>query len=235
VLKVIDNAKLNITINNNNSIAFRHQTHETSIQIDMPNNFDPSKIDFAGDANSTCLVDRKTKQTKNTGFGNRVEYSCQLTIPNTITEETDEFDYPIQMIYDNIILMPYPKKVKAWRDNYYEIFMNDSKKVYDKKNGTISFPYTINIERLASEGISPFQLEVTPDSMEADIQTDAISQGICTVPVSSLEDGENYIFIELTEKGCPPLSFPFTITYTAKKQPTKANFKISKTTQEFDE
>ena len=235
LLKVIENIKPSFTINDGKAVAFRHQMCETTLQVEMPANFNPSKIDFVNDANSVCLVDKTTMQNKMTTAGKRTEYSCKLTIPTGITEETAEFDYPIQISYDNITLMPCPTKVKAWRDNYYDIVMNDSKKVYDKKNGTISFPYSIEMERLSSEGLSPFELEATPNYLEAEIQEESTTQGVCIIPVSKLEDGENYLFIELTEKGCPPVSFPFTITYTAKKQPTKANFKISKTTQDIDE
>ena len=235
ILKVVENAKPSFTINDGKAVAFRHQTRETTLQLEMPANFDPSKVGFVTDENSPCIVDKTTMQNKMTTAGMRTEYNCTITIPATVTDESAEFDYPVQMSYDGITLLPIATKAKAWRDNYYDIVINDSKKVYDKKNGTISFPYTIEMERLSTEGITPFELEATPNYLEAEIQEGTTTEGVCIVPVSKLEDGENYLFIELTEQGCPPVSFPFTITYTAKKQPTKANFKISKTTQDIED
>lgn len=233
MLQVIDNVTMNLNINNDNDVAFRHQLYETTIKIDMPSVINPTKIDLMVDPNSGCIVDKISKQTKVTDYGNRAEYSCRLSIPDAISEEPSEFDYPIQMTYDNIKLLPYPKKVKAWRDNYYDIVINDGEKVFDKKNGLISFPYTINTERFSSEETSRFELSLSPESLDGELQRESTTRGVCIIPVLTLEEGENYMFIELTEQGCPPISFPFTITYNKskkQKQPTKADFKISKTT-----
>lgn len=236
MLQVLMDAKLNLHVNNDISIGFRHQMYETNIRVDMSSLLDPTKIDFIEDPSAGFIVDKLSKKTNMTADGNRAEYSCKLFIPSTLTEETKDFEYPIQMSYDNIKITPFSKKVKAWRDNFYDIVINDKEKAFDKKNGLLSFPYSVTMERLSTDVPTTFELEVTPDDLEAELQQTSTTQGTCVIPVTALEEGENYIFIELTEEGCPPISFPYTITFNkkGKKQPVKTDFIISKTITEFE-
>ena len=238
LMKVIDNLSFNLSINNGNDIAFRHQFYKTVIRIDMPTALSPSKVDIEVAPNSGCLIDKISKQPKETPDGNRAEYDCRLTIPNTITQNRSEFEYPIQLKYDNIHLLPIQKKVIAWHDKFYDITINDAEKELDKENELITFPYNIDVDRNANEDVVHFELKVLPDSLGVEIQTISTTRGKCKVPVSELNEGVNYIFIELTEQGCPPISFPFALTYTKpapkakRKTVAKEDFMINKKTQE---
>ena len=238
LLQVNDKLTFEISINNGSDIAFRHQSYETTVRIDMSPLLSPSKIDIAVDPNSGCLIDKISKQTKETGDGNRAEYTCRLTIPNTITEEPSEYEYPIQLKYDNISLLPFHQKVKAWHDKYYDIIINDAEKEFDQENGLITFPYNINAERYSNEDAVHFELIVLPDTLGVEIQKISTTRGVCKVPVSELNEGVNYLFFELTEQGCPSISFPFALTYTKpapkakRKTVAKEDFKINKKTKE---
>ena len=238
MLQVIENATLNLTINNGKNIAFRHQEYESTIQIDMPSTLNPSKIDIKVDPDSGCIIDKISKQTKKSDFGNRAEYTCRLTIPSSITEDPSEYDYLIQMTYDNILITPQHIKVKAWREMFYDVIVNDAEKGIDKKNGLLTFPYTIDTERQPNEEAVHFDLDVLPDSMEVDIEKTSTTRGICRIPLSVLEDGENYLFFKLTEQGCPPISFPYSITYnkpaskSKQKASVKTDYVIEKTTMQ---
>ena len=241
LMKVVDNLSFNLSINNGNDIAFRHQFYETTIRIDMPTALNPSKVDIEVAPNSGCLIDKISKQPKETPDGNRAEYECKLVIPSTITQNRSEFEYPIQLKYDNIYLQPIQKKVIAWHDKFYDITINDAEKELDKENGLITFPYNIDVDRNANEDVVHFELKVLPDSLGVEIQTISTTRGKCKVPVSELNEGVNYIFIELTEQGCPPINFPFALTYTKpapkakRKTVAKEDFKINKKTiQEFE-
>ena len=139
----------------------------------------------------------------------------------------------MQMTFDNIKLTPIQKKVNAWHYKYYDITINDAEKEYDKGTNMITFPYVISAERFSNEETFPFEMMVLPDSLEVEIQQISATRGVCKVPVSKLSEGVNYLFIELIEQGCPPISFPFAITYTAsktKKPTAKENIKIKKKT-----
>ena len=229
LLKVSENAAFTIGINNDKDIAFRHQTYETKLRIDMPADIDPSKIDIQVDPNSGYVIDKLSKQTNKTSDGNRAEYTCTLTIPNDIKEIPMEFVYPIQINCDNIKLLPSQKKVKAWRDNYYDVVIKDSEKTFDKKNNTLSFPFTINAERFLCEETIPFEVSANVDSWAVDVEQSSPTQGVCTVQIADLNEGENYLYIELTEEGCPPVTFTYIIT---NKKPGKAkkDFTIKKDT-----
>ena len=238
MLTVNENLGFNIVINNGNTIAFRHQQYETTIRIDMLPALNPSKVDIEVDSRSGCFIDKISKETKQTDDGNRAEYSCKLTIPSTITEEPSEFEYSLQLKYDNIYILPFRQKIKAWHDKYYDIVINDAEKEFDQEKGLITFPYNIDIDRNANEDAVHFDLIVRPDTLGVEIQKISTTRGICKVPVSELNEGVNYLFFDLTEQGCPSISFPFALTYTKpapkakRKTVAKEDFKINKKTQE---
>ena len=237
LLQANDKDKLNFSINNGNELGFRHQTLEAVVRVDMPSTLDPSKIDFVVAPDAGYSIDRISKQTKETDSGNRAEFTCSFTIPSTIKEKTADFSYPFQISYDNIMLLPFQQTVKMWRDNYYDVTIDDTEMEYDKKSGLFSFPYTISMMRNANEETSHFELKVLLDNLEVDIEKLSTMRGICSIPASDLEDGENYISFELTEQGCPPLTFPYSINFKkpkGKKAPVKKDFKIEALTPQVE-
>lgn len=230
LLKYHENAMFNISINNDKDIAFRHQTYETTIRIDMPADIDPSKIDIQVDPNSGYVIDKLSKQTNKTNDGNRAEYTCTFTMPNDIKDIPTEFVYSIQINCDNIKLLPFQKKVKIWRDNSYDIVINDADKTFDKKNGLLSIPYTVNVERYIGEEPIPFEVSASIDAWVVDVEQTSATQGVCKVQISDLNEGDNYLNIELTEQDCPPVSFVYILTCKkpVKNASTKKDFIIKK-------
>lgn len=233
LLQANPDAKLNLSINNGSDIGFRHQTHETIIRIDLPADLNPAKIDLVVSPDAGYTVDKISKQTKESNDGNRTEFTCSFTIPASITEEPTDCNYPVQVTCDNITLLPSQKTVKVWRDNYYDVIVNDAEKSYDKKTDMFSFPYTITMERNPNEETYHFELKVLPDDLDIEIEKTSTTRGVCSIPASVMENGENDIYFEVTEQGCPPLLFPFSINYKkpkGKKAPTLKDFKIETST-----
>lgn len=232
LMKVVEEAQLTPSINEDKVVAFRHQWFNTTIRIDMPSTLNPSKIDLVDTPDLGYIVDKISKQTKTSDYGNRAEYACRLAIPSTVTKDITEYNYLIQMSYDNIKLIPYSKKVKAWHYDCYDVTIHDKEKTYDKKSGLLTFPFTISTECVSDEVTALFEVAITPDYYEADLQQTSTTQALCTIPVSALEEGENDLTIVITEEGCPSVSFPVTISFkkpkSKQKQPTKDSFVISK-------
>lgn len=221
MIRNLDNVDFTIHIYNGKDIPFRHQLFETTIQIDMPTLLSPNKVDINVDPESGCIIDKISKTTTTTENGNRAGYSCKLTIPSTIKVKTSEYVYPIQIIYDGIVLLPIQQKVKAWRYNYFDVSINNSEIKIDKQSGVLTFPYNINIERFSEEETFPVDVRVVPDTLDVRVQKISEVRGLCNMPVSNLQEGENRVYIRLMEQGCPPLDFPFDFTYTKPAPKTK--------------
>lgn len=214
MIQNIDNDVFTIKIYNGDNIPFRHQIFETTVRIDMPTLLSPDKIDINVDTESGCLIDKISKISTTTTMGNRAEYSCKLTIPNTITSKPSKCIYPIQIIYDGIALLPIQHVVNAWRYNYFNVIINNDEIKIDKANGLLKFPYNINIERFSENETFLLDVMVVPDTLDVNIQKISETRGLCSMPVSQLNEGENLLYIRLKEQGCPPIDFPFSFTYT---------------------
>lgn len=238
LLQNLDDATFTLSINKNEAIPFRHQVYETSLRIDMPPYLSPDKIDVDVEPNTGCLIDKISKNTTKTSNGNRADYSCKLTIPSAITTQLSEFDYPIQIIYDNIRLLKFQQKVKAWHYNYFDVNIKSDEIEIDKESGLLSFPYNINIERYSDKETFLIDVKLLPDTLDVEIQKISETRGLCKMYVSQLNEGLNYIFIRLIEQGCPPIDFPFAFTYTkpspkTKQKPAvKENIQIKKKTMQ---
>lgn len=221
LLENLDDATFTLSINENEAIPFRHQIYETSLRIDMPPYLSPDKIDVDVEPNSGCLIDKISKNTTKTPNGNRADYSCKLTIPGSITTQLSEFDYPIQIIYDNIRLLRFQQKVRAWHYNYFDVNIKSDEIEIEKESGLLSFPYNINIERYSDKETFLIDIKLLPDTLDVEIQKISETRGLCKMYVSQLNEGLNYIFIRLVEQGCPPIDFPFAFTYTKPSPKTK--------------
>ena len=182
----------------------------------------PYKVDIKTDALSGYDIDKISKVSTTTENGNRAEYSCTLTIPASIESTSSDYIYPIRIIYDGISILPIQQKVQAWRYNYFNVSIKKDEMTIDKDNQLLTFPYVINIEQRFSESDPyPMEVEIVPDTLFAKITKITDTQGLCSMPVSQLKEGENLVYIRLVEQGCPPIDFPFSFTYTKPSPKTK--------------
>lgn len=230
MLKVLKDEEFRLSLNKGNDIAFRHQKFETVLRVDLPKAISSQNTRIDMDPDFGCDVDMTSAETKDTQFGNYVQYNCVLTIPPLLPDEMygdkrNEIRYPAHILYDGLTSPLILFTVKGWHYIYYNVDINTEEKVVSK--GDLLFSFDINAERELGETVYPTNIIILTDSL--DYEQEKLSETRYKCKVFGLREGLNNITIQVLEQGCPPTSFPLEITYTKPSARTKKeNVEIKK-------
>ena len=217
MLEIIKNASFKIKMNKGDDIAFRHQKFETSIRADFPTFLEAGQVNIQIDPKTGCNIDKTSKESKNTESGNFVQYNCVLNIPANMPDELTVVEYPITILYNGLKSSVIPFKVNAWHYKYFVVDVDDTQTALE--NGTVSFVFNINAERIASDGVYPTTVNILTDSLAFEYEKMSEIRHKCKV--FSLKEGVNNIVVQILEQGCPPASFPFEVEYHKPVAKTK--------------
>ncbi len=211
VIEIIPNLKYRITLNRGEDVAFRHQKFETQIRLDLPAEISAKDARIDIPASSGCIIDKTSRETKDTESGNYVIYDCSLNIPDSLPDTMTTITYsPISISYDDIRLFDISINIKAWHLKYYNVDPIEAETSIS--NGIASFTININTQKNVGESDYPFDVKIEADSVS--VQYEKITETRYKCLVSNLQEGNNSLNILVTEKGCPPSIFPFEVYYT---------------------
>lgn len=211
VIELIPNLKYTLRINKDEDIAFRHQKFETRIRLDLPPEISAKDMRMDIPDSIGCILDKTSRETKDTESGNFVTYDCVLNIPASLPDTITTITYsPIRITYEGISLFDAYISVKAWHLKYYNVDPIESETTIT--NGVASFTININAQRNMGEGDYPFDVKVEADSVS--VEYEKLSETRYKCMVSNLQEGINSLNILITEKNCPPSVFPFEVYYT---------------------
>lgn len=211
VIEIIPNLSYKLKLNKGEDVAFRHQKFETQVRLDLPPEISAKDARIDIPSSSGCIIDKTSRETKDTESGNYVVYDCTLNIPDSLPDTMTTITYsPISISYDGIRLFDTPIDIKAWHLKYFNVDPIESETSIS--NGIASFTININAQKNAGESDYPFDVKIEADSVY--VQYEKISETRYKCLVSNLQEGNNNLNILVTEKGCPPSIFPFEVYYT---------------------
>ncbi len=231
VIEIIPQADFILQINKGEDVAFRHQKFETQIRLDLPASISAKDVRIDIPESTGCIIDRTSRETKDTESGNFVTYNCVLNIPEYLPDTITTITYsPVNMSYERVKLFDVPLSIKAWHYKYYNVDPIESETSIS--DGVASFTINIDAKKNAGESDYPFDVKIEADSVSVDYEKLSETRYKCLV--SNLQEGDNNLNIIVTEKGCPPSIFPFEIFYTkpVPKQKKKEEVVIRKKTPE---
>lgn len=212
MLKVFRDEQIQLSINKGKDIPFRHQTYETTLRLDFPSFIPAGRAFVEVSPESGCEIDRTSGESRNTQFGNYVQFNCLLHIPQVLfTEERASLEYPARVTYDGLISPLIPFRMNVWHYKYIVVDVLESETVVDKG----SLVFTFNITKEQESGVSqeyPIEVDVRADSLAVEVEKYSETRYKCRM--RELNEGVNRIVVQVTEQGCPPLPFLFEITYT---------------------
>lgn len=210
-IEILPALNYSLTINKGEDVAFSHQKFETQIRLDLLAIISPKHARIDIPANSGCVIDKTSRETKDTESGNYVVYDCTLNIPDSLPDTMTEIVYsPVSVSYDGITLFETSINTKAWHLKYYNVDPIESETSIS--NGVASFTININAKKNVGESDYPFEVRIEADSVY--VQFEKISETLYKCMVSNLQEGNNNLNIIVTEKGCPHSVFPFEVCYT---------------------
>lgn len=211
VIEIIPDLSYKLKLNKGEDIAFRHQKFETQVRLDLPAEISATNARIDIPASSGCIIDKTSRETKDTESGNYVTYNCSLNIPEALPDTMTTITYsPVSISYDGIRLFDTPIDIRAWHLKYYNVDPIESETSIS--NGVASFTININAQKNVGESDYPFDVRIEADSIS--VQYEKISETRYKCLVSNLQEGNNNLNIFVTEKGCPPSIFPFEVYYT---------------------
>lgn len=209
MLEILKDESFKLKMNKGDDIAFRHQKFETCIRADFPTFLNANKVNIEINNQTGCDIDKTSKESKNTENGNYVQYNCVLNIPQDLPDELTTIEYPVTIMYEGIKSPTIPFKINAWHYKYFVVDIDDTQTTLE--NGTVSFVFNINAERIASDGVYPTTVNILTDSLTYEYEKMSEVRHKCKV--YSLKEGVNNIVVQILEQGCPPASFPFEVEY----------------------
>lgn len=211
VIEIIPAIDYLLRLNKGENIAFRHQKFETQIRLDLPAQISAKEARIDIPEEIGLLIDKTSRENKDTESGNFVTYNCVLNIPASLPDTITTLTYePVDVTYDGISLFGKPINVKAWHLKYYNVDPIDSET--SVSDGILSFTVNINAQRNVGEGDYPFDVKIEADSIS--VIQEKLSETRRKFLVSNLQEGSNTLNIYVIEEGCPSSVFPFEIYYT---------------------
>ncbi len=227
VIEIKPDANFTLRINKGEDVAFRHQKFDTQIRLDLPPSISAKDVRIDIPDTTGCVIDKTSRESKDTESGNYVTYKCVLNIPKSLPDTITTITYyPVTLDYDGVSLFQVPISIKAWHLKYYNVDPIESETSIT--NGVASFTLNINAQRNVGESDYPFDVKI--ESEAAKVEYEKLSETRYKCLVSDLQEGNNNLNIIVTEKGCPPSVFPFEIYYTkpAPRQKKKEEVTIRK-------
>lgn len=211
IIEIVPDMDYTLMLNKGEDIAFRHQKFETQIRMDLPAKISAKEARIDIPAKTGCLIDKTSRENKDTESGNFVTYDCVLNIPPSLPDTVTEITYePVDVTCDGISLFGKPITVKAWHLKYYNVDPIESETSIS--DGVLSLTVNINVQRNVGEGDYPFEVRIEADSCS--VAYEKISETRYKCLVSNLQEGNNNLNFFVKEKGCPPSIFPFEILYS---------------------
>lgn len=205
------------TFNRGDNIPFRHQKLKTVIRLDMPVGISSADTQIEVDPSTGCEVDLTSIEGRDTDAGNYIQYNCVLNIPDNLPDdELMQISYPLQVRYQGLLSPVIIAKADAWHYKYYNIVVNESEIAI--KGGEVTFTFDIHADRLVGEEVYPFRVALQTKNLQTEIEK--ISETRYRCKAKGLANGVNAITVQVFEEGCPPVSYPFDVTYTRPSAPS---------------
>ena len=209
LLQIHPNDKLQLSLNKGNPIAFRHRRFDTTIRLDMPSYINPRATNIEMDNQTGCIIDKISKETKNTDIGNYVQYNCVLNVPQSIPDdETTELTYPLYIVHEGLRTPIMSVKADAWHYKYYNVDISET----SISNGALFFTTNISAERLPGEDLYPYTCKLITENVSWEM-VEKVSETRYKWKVNSLKEGNNNVIVSILEEGCPPSNYTFELDY----------------------
>ena len=218
--------KYNFEINNGDKIPFRHKKFNTNIRLNLPPSVSAKDCSYDIDVQHGCVIDKISRERKDTENGNYLKYDCILAIPEYLTEKLSEVVYPIELVYDGVKLPVYELKTQAWYLKYIDVDLGENGGQITISKGDVSFVIKLTIDRKPGEIDYPFEVKISADSLRTECGLMAEKTRKCYI--YGLVEGVNNVNIIIEEEGCPPSMFPFEIKYVKPRPKTDTSPAIEK-------
>ena len=215
VVTVDPNQSCRFVLNDNMAISFEHKTAITNIKAVCPPYMKPSLMTLSSE-DENCHINTDTRK-ENTNVETAVlSYQCTLTIPEEIGLDKSSTNTKFALNYDGLKFPANTISFDTWYVNNYTVQL-----LKHNIDGSV-----LNAEILVnnnSNGSKNFFRDVTIEAEDSVICTlTKITEEMYNARFYGWKDGTLRFSVDITEDGCPTLSYARSITINTSKKSNKA-------------
>lgn len=224
VVTLDPNSTFDFTLNDGNDIGFAHAKYPTNIQVALPKYISWQNVIMGTARKDMCEIIPVSRVGSDTKEGNFLKYDCNLFVPNDLTENRTDMDYYFYLDYDGLRSPIYPVSIKGWYVQQYDINLEKSWVETD----------TAYVELIANRKIEGteqnywFTVGCSSDDLPFSTETEKMDENRYVIKLYDMPDGEGKVYFEIKEDKCPPIRFPYNITYMNKTAKSKGRIIVSK-------
>lgn len=219
MLEIDNNSHFGLTLNEGKDVVFIHKDLKTTVRVECPPFVPAEMVSLEFDPYSKISLDKYSCDRKNTTEGNKVEYSCTLSIPESLTDVVEIVNYPARITYDRFKSSWIDISIGEYFYKKFDIRINDK----SINNGTLTLDFEITDnkpdEQAINLDVNVSAYTLVKDSVNADtlnLVTDRIqkiSETHYRYEVYGLHEGLNTVVVDVAEPDCPISSFSYDMEY----------------------
>lgn len=211
-------------LNDNMPIGFEHQTASTNIKAVCPPYLKTSLMSLSSEDPNLHINGDTRKENTNVETA-VLTYLCTLDIPDDIGLEKTSATTKLSLNYDGLKMMPHSIPFDTWYINNYAVSV-----LKHSIDGAI-LTAEISVQNNQQTGKNYFR-NVTieaEDSVNCDIRK--VTEELYSARFFGWKDGTLRFSIDITEDGCPTLSYPRSISVSKAKKAEKPEIEAPSTSQ----
>lgn len=202
-------------LNDNMAVGFEHKTANTSVKVVCPAYMKPALMKITSE-DENCHISSDTRKESTNVESAVLSYQCTLDIPDEIGLDKTSTNTKLSLIYDGLKMTPLEIPYDTWYINNYNV---------EVKHAVESDGLKLNVfvrNRLQNSNYFRTVTLERADSIEAPSLT-KINEEEYTATIDGWKDGTLRFSVDITEDGCPTISYAQRISVGAAKKVEKAD------------
>ena len=207
-------------LNENENIGFIHRSYETDLAVTMPSYIKCSSA-VVTSKSEDCEILIETRTERENVEGNTLGYKCKLTIPQNLTDTLSRIDYKFSLKYDGLTSLDYNVNINEWYVKYYEVQLKSTAMTISAKDSVVVEFDLIKTDIARNDEANYYkEVELVSPDYEGGLTLNKITENHFSFRLSDINKEKILFSVKITEVGCPPIEYPFVMTFEKKNRKT---------------
>lgn len=204
VLTVDTKHSCRFILNDNLDIGFEHKTIKTNIKVICPPTMKLPLMSLRS-CDEGCTIDSDTRNESSNVESAVLRYECTMSIPKEIGLERSSAKTMVALKYDGLEFAPQEISFNTWYINNYIVEVPKYQVVSSYLDTDVSV-------QNSATGNQAFFREVTAEAGDSIIcQTSKVREDLYNVKIFNWKDNNVLFSVDVTEDGCPTISYSFNL------------------------
>lgn len=215
VVTVDPNHNCRFVLNDNMAIGFEHKTATTSVKVVCPPYMKPSLMTLNSE-DENCHINIDTRKENSNVETSVLSYQCSMNIPDEIGLEKSSTNTKFALNYDGLKLTSKMLSFDTWYVNNYTVQILK----HAIEGSALNMEILVNNSALGGKNFFRDVAVEAEDSVKCHITK--ITEEMYQARFYGWKDGTLRFSVDITEDGCPTLSYARSIAVSTGKKTSKA-------------